>query len=263
MKRVMLSNRTSLILALSLVSVYIASGEEVELKFVVQAEQIQGALRTFTQGKDGEERNIYFLETDAMALSQKGIILRLRENPGKADDSTVKLRGDKAAELPDMEFPLTETRKEESKAEKDKVIGGKEAPSFSITVKQREGEVADLRKGKRDLKELFSDKQESFLAKYAQGVDWQRARLLGPVKTEKWKIISDGFCCELTAELWHLPGCEQQEMLEFSTKVDETDATMVEEDLRELMKNKQIELAESPESKTQTVLKCLLKQPKP
>jgi hypothetical protein len=75
MKRVMLSNRTGIILALSLVSAYVSSGEEVELKFVVQAEQIQGALRTFTQGKDGEERNIYFLETDAMALSQKGIIL--------------------------------------------------------------------------------------------------------------------------------------------------------------------------------------------
>jgi hypothetical protein len=53
MKRVMLSNRTGLILALSLVSAYVASGEEVELKFVVQAEQIQGALRTFTQGKSG------------------------------------------------------------------------------------------------------------------------------------------------------------------------------------------------------------------
>src|SRR4029077_8413865 len=154
--------------------------------------EIPQALTTFTQGKDGEERNIYFLERDDMALSQKGIILRLRENPGKRDDSTVKLRGNEAAELPDAEFPRTETREEESKLEKDKVIGGKEAPSFSITVKQREGEVADLRKGKRDLKELFSDKQESFLAKHAQGVDWQRARLLGPVKTEKWKIISDG-----------------------------------------------------------------------
>jgi len=97
--------------------------------------------------------------------------------------------------------------------ENDKVIGGKEAPSFSITVKQREGEVADLRKGKRELTDLFSDKQEKFLGKYAQGVDWQKARLLGPVKIEKWKFNPDGFPYKLTAELWHLPGCEQNQGL--------------------------------------------------
>jgi hypothetical protein len=261
MKSFMLSNRSGLILAISLVSGCVASAEEVELKFVVKAEQIQMAVRTFTQGNDGEERNIYFLETDSMALSQKGIIVRLRENPGKADDSTVKLRGAKAAELPDVEFPLTDTGKEESKAEKDKVIGGKEAPSFSITAKQREGEVADLLRGKRELKQLFSDKQESFLAKYAQGIDLQAARLLGPVKTEKWKISTDGFRGELTAELWHLPGCDQEEMLEFSTKVAQSNAAEAEEDLLNFMRSKQVEPAESPESKTQTVLECLLGHP--
>ena len=50
-------------------------------------------------------------------------------------------------------------------------------------------------------------------------------------------------------------------MLEFSTKVDESDAAQAEEDLLELMKKKQVGLSRSPESKTQTVLKCLLKQP--
>ena len=89
LKGVMQSNRTGLILILSLVAAYVATAEEVELKFVVKAEQIQGTLKTFTHGKDGEERDIYFLETDGMALSQKGIILRLRKNSGKADESTV------------------------------------------------------------------------------------------------------------------------------------------------------------------------------
>jgi hypothetical protein len=250
-------------LALALVSACLATAEEVELKFVIKETQIPEALGEFTQGKDGEERNIYFLETDDMAFSQKGIILRLRENPGKRDDSTVKLRGKDAAELPNAEFPLTDTNEEDSKAEKDKVIGGKEAPSFSITVKQRKGEVADLREGKREVKELFSDRQERFLSKYAREADWHKARLLGPIKTEKWKFMPDGSPHELTAELWHLPGCEQEQMLEFSTKVDESEAKEVERDLLELMKGKQVELSMSPESKTQTVLKCLLKRPKP
>ena len=166
------SNRAGLVLSLCLVLACVATAEDVELKLVVNEEQIPEALREFTQGKNGEQRNIYFLETDEMELSRSGIILRLRENPGKRDDSTVKLRGNEAAELPDAEFPVTDNG-EESKAEKDKVIGGKEARSFSITVKQREGEIADLRKGKRELKELLSDKQEKFLSKYAPGVDWQ------------------------------------------------------------------------------------------
>ena len=263
MKHITLSNRVGLIFALTLFLPGLLAAEEIELKFVVRQEQIPEALRTFTQGKDEEKRNIYFLETDDMALSRKGIILRLREKPGKKDDSTVKLRGNQAAKLPDAEFPQTETEEEDSKAERDKVIGGKEAPSFSITVKQGKGAVADLREGKRELKELFSDKQEKFLGKYAQGVDWDQARLLGPVKTEKWKFTPDGFPHELTAELWHLPGCEQEKMLEFSTKVDESDAKEVESDLREIMKKKEIALSLSPESKTQTVLKCLLKQAKP
>ena len=80
------------------------------------------------------------------------------------------------------------------------------------------------------MKELFSEKQEKFLSKYAPGVDWQKARVLGPVKTEKWELKPDGFSHGLTAELWHLPACEQEQMLEFSTKVDESDAKKAERD---------------------------------
>ena len=261
MRYPLLSNRAGLILSLSLGLACHALAEEVEVKLVVNEARIADALRKFTNDKRGEERNIYFLETDDMELSRRGIILRLRETPGKRDESTVKLRGEEAALLPDAEFPVIDSNGEESKAEKDRVIGGKEARSFSITAKQQEGEVAELRKGKRELKELLSKQQEKFLNEYGKGVDWQKARLLGPVKTEKWKFAPNGFPHELTAELWLLPGCEQDQMLEFSTKVDESDAAQAEEDLLELMKKKQVGLSRSPESKTQTVLKCLLKQP--
>jgi uncharacterized protein YjbK len=262
MKHFILTSKGGLIFVLALVSACLAiADEEVELKFVVKEAQIPEALQKFPQESKTEKRNIYFLETGDMAISRKGIILRLRENPGKKDDSTVKLRGKEAADLPDSEFPLSDND-EESKLEKDRVIGGKEARSFSITVKQREGEVADLRKGKRELEELLSDKQEKFLSKYAQGVEWRNARLLGPVKAEKWEFRSDGFPHEITAELWYLPGCAQEQMLEFSTKVDESDAKEAERGLLDLMKKKEVALSQSPESKTQTVLKCLLKQPR-
>jgi CYTH domain len=253
------SAKVLLVFVLSFASACLAE-EEVELKFVVKESEIPRALSQLTRGKRGEERNIYFLERADRGFSRKGIILRLRENPGKRDQSTVKIRGKEASGLPNAEFPLIENEKEESKLERDKVIGGKEARSFSMTVKQPEGEIADLRKGKRKLKQLFSDKQEKLLSKFAPEMDWNRIRLLGPVKTEKWKLKPDDFSYELVAELWDLPECEQKQVLEFSTKVKEKDADEAERDLRELMRRNEVLPSSSPESKTQAVLDCLLRE---
>jgi hypothetical protein len=258
MNRLIQSLKADLFGLLALACVAVA--QDVEVKLVVEEARIPNALQEFVSDKRGEKRNVYFLETEDMELSRRGIILRLRETPGKRDESTVKLRGEEAAELPDAEFPAIDGNGEESKAERDRVIGGREARSFSITAKQQEGEIAELRNGQRKLKELLAKQQEKFLDKYAKRVDWRKARLLGPVKTEKWKLSPDGFSHELVAELWLLPGCDQEQMLEFSTKVGESDAAAAEEDLLELMKKKQVELSRSPESKTQTVLKCLLRK---
>ena len=114
--------------------------------------------------------------------------------------------------------------------------------------------------GRRKLKELFSDKQEKFLRRYVPGGDWNSLRLLGPVKTEKWKVNADSFSDELIVELWHLPQCEQKEILEFSTKVAKGRARKAERDLLELMRNHDVVPSIAPESKTQSVLKCLLEQ---
>jgi hypothetical protein len=254
------NSKVGFIIILGFITACLAIAEEVELKFVVKPSEIPDALRVFTQGKQGEVRDVYFLETEDMALSRESIILRLREELGKRDDSTVKIRGRGAWELPDAEFPLVKNEKEESKLEKDKVIGGEEARSFSITVKQSKGEIADLRKGKRKLKELFSDKQERFIRKYVPNIDWHSLRLLGPVQTEKWKLKADRFSHELIAELWHLPHCEQKEILEFSTKVEKSSAKSAERDLLELMRKQEVVPSIAPEAKTRSVLKCLLEQ---
>ena len=71
MRRVVLAREALLIVALALASACVVTAEEVELKLVVKEAQILEALRKFTQGKNGEVRNIYFLETNDMALSRK------------------------------------------------------------------------------------------------------------------------------------------------------------------------------------------------
>ena len=89
----MTNTKIGFIFILGFISACLAIAEEVELKFVVKRSEIPDALRIFTQGNRGRCGNIYFLETEEMALSRKGIILRLREELGRRDDSTVKIRG--------------------------------------------------------------------------------------------------------------------------------------------------------------------------
>src|SRR2546430_438136 len=75
---------------------------------------------------------------------------------------------------------------------------------------EKEGEIKDVAEGKRDIKKLFSDKQERFLADQLGGEEnWKKLRgqlkALGPVAAEVWKPQTPGFTPGLTAELWTVP----------------------------------------------------------
>ncbi len=235
--------------------------EEVELKFVVKDEQIDKSRKEFPPVGEVENSEVYFLETADSGLSQRHVILRLRNKLGKHDDSTVKLRGDEAEGVPEAEFPRTNTGDEKCKLERDKLIGGKETPSLSITLKQGKKAVAEMLEGKRTLESLFSEKQKKFLAKYAPGVNWQKASLLGPVKVTEWEFeaIHAG---RLTAELWDIPQSKLR-ALEFSTKVDKAEVDKTEKGILDCMEDHKIEHGTDPKSKTQFVIDTLLKQGKP
>ncbi|MEQ1861604.1 MAG: hypothetical protein ABMA13_16920 [Chthoniobacteraceae bacterium] len=239
----------------------LAAGE-VELKFVVHPDDFEAAVGVASQKRgDIETRNIYFVETAKRELGGVQLILRLREKPGKKDDATVKLRGPTAASVDLQKFAAAGAG-EESKLEIDRVVGGRDALSFSITAKQKEGDVAKLRVGERKLAELFSTTQKSFLAHYAGGVAWQSALLLGPVKTEKWEFEIRDFPGKLTAEIWHLPGEKSEPMIEFSIKADSGHADALAESLKSSLTALKLRQPEKPESKTQAVLDRLLGQPK-
>jgi hypothetical protein len=71
----------------------------IEVKVTIGAEQVEVARQAFAlSGDDGRRRRIYFCEdvaaggSAALPLLDNGIILRLRQNKGGKDDSTVKLR---------------------------------------------------------------------------------------------------------------------------------------------------------------------------
>jgi hypothetical protein len=235
-----------------------AVAEEVEIKFVVRAEQVAAALEAFPTAH-AEVRDIYFVETDDQELAAKNLILRLRAKPGKKDDSTVKLRGEAAVGVSQEEFPLGDNGDTETKLESDRVLGGSTARSFSLTTKLNPGEVAALVKGDRKLEQLFPPAQKKFLLRFASGLDWSKARWLGPVKTEKWACRIPGFAPEVTAELWTLPRGTPSQLLEFSLKVDTAEAAAAADELTAALARKGLTLAEKPDSKTRFVLGRLLK----
>jgi hypothetical protein len=236
-----------------------AFADEVELKFVIRSEDVEAALALSSKAAaEIEKRNIYFIETPGHDLRKNDLILRLRQKAGKKDDSTVKLRGTRASKIDPKRFASTE-KDEETKLESDRVLGGKTTLSFSLTVKQSEGDVAKLRNGEKKLAQLFSKTQEKFLAEMAPRVDWQSGRLLGPVPTEKWEFQIPEFPGKLTAELWHLPDCAEKRMLEFSIKTDSANADALATQLDQAMKARKLRQPKDPESKTKVVIDCLLK----
>lgn len=245
-------------LACCLAVVTAASAQDIELKFVVKDDQVAKALKVFPPGSDAETRNIYFLETDDLKLSARHLILRLREKTGKKDDSTVKLRGDEATKVPTTQFPLGEAGDEESKLEQDKVIGGEEKPSFSITAKRGKQAVEELLSGKRTVDDLFSDKQKQFISYCAPGVSLKSLVLVGPVHVTKWDF--DGQASgKLTAELWI---SKAGQTLEISRKVVSADAPSAEKAIEDFMHDQKIDREIDPKPKTQVVIESLLKPKK-
>lgn len=234
---------------------------QVELKFVVHTDDFDKAVAFAQKGAgEVEKREIYFLElkSGGADLDSKNLILRLREKPGKKDDSTVKLRGPEAALVNQAKYQ-PESKDVEAKLETDRVIGGKDVVSFSITAKLEKEAVAKLLKKEKVVEEMFVKLQSGFLKDYAGDVPWKTAVPVGPVKTTKWEFPL-GDIAGVTAEVWELPDCTPSRMIEFSIKADKTGADGVAAKIAAALKTAEIRPAEKPESKTRLVLDCLLKK---
>jgi hypothetical protein len=234
-----------------------------EIKFVVQEEKIEESYKSLKAAKTIDAKietmDVYFLETADLGLSGKDLILRLRSVAGENDEATVKLRGPEAISAPARGFPVSKEKDMKSKIEHDWVIGGVKGPSFSITRDLPAKSVSEALGTKIDIKLLFSPLQQKFLASYSGGVAWEKLRLLGPVGVAKFELPG-----AITVEHWTLPkSCGGKQVLEVSTKVDEDqDAAATEAALIKQMADLKIPREEHPESKTRSVLECLMKAPR-
>ena len=234
-----------------------AAAENVEIKFVVQAAQVDKALQALGLDKHrSEKKTVYFFDTKDLSLfNQAGtsVILRARTSAGEREgETTVKLRSKGTLQIED-EW-LQKRRKGERldrKFEKDQVVTKPAVESYSIDDNEGADTIQEAVAGTQSVKKIFSANQEDLVeTKTKPRVDWDKLEALGPVKVMKWEFEARGL--DLVAERWdfgnHAP------TLEVSAKVSASDAEETTSKLVAFLHEKGLRQDPQPETKTKEVL---------
>lgn len=187
-------------------------------------------------------RVVCFFDTGSLALFQHDpkLILRSRYDSSDETDTTAKVRGGKV-------------KGDDVECEFDKVCGKERTESCSVTSKKQElAEIKAANAGK-DIKKIFSKKQEA-VAKGAFGkIGWDKLQPYGPVEGVKvWKKIEMPGGPPLTAERWELParpGKPAKVLFEVSAKVPLSDEAKTSKWIVELLG---VSKSGSEESETKT-----------
>lgn len=220
----------------------------VEVKITARIEDEDLVLRLLEKsGEEPEERTVYFFDTPALDLFDKGVVLRARKVKGDVDDTTVKLRPVDPARIP---FDWMKT--EGFEVEMDRV-GDKQVVSAKLTVEQERGEIDEAVAGERPLRKLFSADQERLIADFGPpDVGLDALTTMGPIAVQKWKVDPSALEYEVVAERWKLP--DGSDLVELSIKVEPEDATRAHEDFMDYLESRGIEVSGDQQTKTRGAL---------
>jgi hypothetical protein len=226
----------------------IAEMDAVEIKVTVRPDQELRAERAMEVNEDTADiRILYFFDTPNLDLFEAGLALRARLVKGDRDDTTVKFR---RAETKDVSNAWR--RLEGFKVEAD-WVGDRIVYSASLTNPQPGHEIKDVAHGKRGIGKLFTKEQEHFLAEFYTGsVDFDRLRVMGPIRVLRWKLRHKGFPHELTVEEWRLP--DGDDLVEVSIKVPTDEAAQARKEFDEHLQSMSLDPRGAQETKTRTAL---------
>jgi hypothetical protein len=225
--------------------------DAVELKLTVPDTDVRPVLRSLAiDTLDAEIRQVAFVDTLDLRLSESGVVVRVRRTQRKPGDTTVKLRPMLPADVPEglRELPGF-------KVEVDASPAGYTC-SCSLTAEVSDKRAKALMAGTRDLVDVLSEEQRGvLLGRLPEGVELADLRVLGPLTLLKAKFAPPDYPRRMVAELWFLP--DGHRILELSTKCDPPAAFQAAAETKILLAGHGLDLGAPQETKTRSALAAL------
>ena len=231
------------------------SADSVELKLTVPDSELRSTVQALGMDPlDAQIRQVFFFDTPDLKLNSHGLVVRGRRVQGRGDDSVIKLRPVKPADLPD------EYRKSPSMVVEIDAMPGGYVCSATMKGKLNAAAVRAVHHGEKPLRSIFSKQQRAFYDAHApEGVDLDSLTLLGPLTVLKLAFTPKGFGRKLVAELWFYPDATR--ILELSTKAQPGEAFQVATEARLFLKKAGIDLSGEQQTKTKTALEFFATKP--
>ena len=196
---------------------------------------------------DAHLRQVYFFDTPDLRLEAAGVVVRARRTQGKPDDTVVKLRPVRPADLP------AELRERKGFGVEVDAMPGGFVCSASFKGKLKKARVRPAVAGDEAISGLYTDEQRDFYAANApEGLGIDDLAVLGPVHVLKLKESPEGFDGQLVVEMWLYP--DGSRILELSTKCEPERAFDTAARTRAFLSERGIDLSGEQETKTRTAL---------
>jgi hypothetical protein len=202
---------------------------------------------------EAQIRQVFFFDTQELALQDQGVVVRARRIQGKGGDSIVKLRPVVPSEL-----PVELRRSGAFRVEVDALPGGFVC-SGTLKGAPAAADVLRAAKGKLQLRKLFSKEQRQLFAKHApDGVALDDLAVLGPIFVLKLRLLPPELGRRLVAEIWLYP--DGSRILELSTRCETTEAFQVAAETRAFLVQRGVDISGEQETKTRKALEFFARE---
>ena len=225
--------------------------DSVELKLTVPATNPRPMVRSLgIDTLDAVVRQVAFIDTPDLRLSEAGVVVRVRRTQHKPADTTVKLRPMLPADVPENLRALPGF-----KVEVDASPAGYTC-SCSLTAEVHDSRAKELMAGEREVADVLSDEQRDvLLGRLPDGVGLGDLRLLGPLSLLKVKFEPAGYPRRMVGELWFLP--DGTRILELSAKSTPAAAFQAAAETKIFLAGHGVDLDAPQETKTRSALAAL------
>ena len=234
----------SSIVALLLLSSALRAEEvcPVEIKLLISPSTIKSVLASLSFAKRAEGQ-VYFFDTDNLALLKQGVIVRIRQ--GTKNDLTIKVR------LPEDNKQTNGSRlREQFGCEIDRTGVGANT-SFSVRQKFRHRRVPETGD---DIFGTLNAHQRRLLQEAQVSIDWSVVRRTASINSTTWETATQSPFHKLTLEYWE---CPAGNILELSARVTSNESESKYADLQQIVNAKALVPSANQGTKTSLALRSL------